>query len=433
MQSHALTCASTRTHLHLHAAFRDHAHLACPRRAQDDVHGKLAAHILLQAGGACKSTLEFNFQKSAAQLMHPMLPGPHVVHGPALWPAASQTFRVDEDVFARHGADISAFTAASKVTRLVDGGEHHTSLLISAVPLDRPEIDKRLAILREWHATLHGNAGAIAVAALARLARRQTTHVTSVCGACGAHGAVQLCSRCKDARYCDRKCQANHWPQHKAYCKAAAKALAAAAAAAVAASVSPSESPASSAAAAAFSVPMAATAATTATTGPDMTAGESRRHWHLLCHQKDASAAWSSLESAGSSARAAALDFYDVVSREERGTMTTVVNCIYRNANAGGVPQVLVLVPQGLTDSVEEGQKMQETVFTKQLDVLKPFMLHVSMQLKREVFVQVACRAWWRQWRVSADKSGAIPDGAVWTQSDRRLPLDLRAYTFKAS
>ncbi len=141
---------------------------------------------------------------------------------------------------------------------------------------------------------------------------------------------------------------------------------------------------------------------------------------------------WSSLESASRSARAKALRFYDHVRQEKtQGTKIMAVNCIYRDA--GGVSQVLVIVPQGLTDSADEAQRLQETVFTKQVDVLKPFMLHATMQLKRELFVQVACRTRWRQWRVSADKSGAIPDGAVWTLSDRRLPLDLRAYTFKAS
>jgi hypothetical protein len=55
------------------------------------------------------------------------------------------------------------------------------------------------------------------------------------------------------------------------------------------------------------------------------------------------------------------------------------------------------------------------------------------MMLKRDLFVQVASRQGWRQWRITADKDGNIPDSAVWTESDRRLPLDLREYKFKAS
>ena len=39
------------------------------------------------------------------------------------------------------------------------------------------------------------------------------------CWACFVDGAVQTCSGCKNASYCDKKCQRQDWPHHKKYCK----------------------------------------------------------------------------------------------------------------------------------------------------------------------------------------------------------------------
>ncbi len=40
------------------------------------------------------------------------------------------------------------------------------------------------------------------------------------CSACGKQSSsLLLCSRCKQARYCDAGCQHKHWPQHKQQCK----------------------------------------------------------------------------------------------------------------------------------------------------------------------------------------------------------------------
>mmetsp|Transcript_85462 Transcript_85462/g.171112 ORF Transcript_85462/g.171112 Transcript_85462/m.171112 type:complete len:538 (-) Transcript_85462:796-2409(-) len=41
-----------------------------------------------------------------------------------------------------------------------------------------------------------------------------------VCAACGKEKASQVCSRCKETRYCSRECQTKHWKSdHKAVCK----------------------------------------------------------------------------------------------------------------------------------------------------------------------------------------------------------------------
>ena len=38
---------------------------------------------------------------------------------------------------------------------------------------------------------------------------------------CGEDGGVSLkvCKPCMHVRYCDAKCQRNHWPKHKKECK----------------------------------------------------------------------------------------------------------------------------------------------------------------------------------------------------------------------
>lgn len=43
------------------------------------------------------------------------------------------------------------------------------------------------------------------------------------CSACGAEEATSKCSNCLSVSYCDRKCQLNHWENHKKQCSALAK------------------------------------------------------------------------------------------------------------------------------------------------------------------------------------------------------------------
>jgi hypothetical protein len=100
-----------------------------------------------------------------------------------------------------------------------------------------------------------------------------------------------------------------------------------------------------------------------------------------------------------------------------------------------------LIKPKAPTETVCGEAKVSMAMFSEQMDEGKVFIAHCVMQLKRDLFVQVASREGWRQWRISAAKTGsdsgvaykmgAIPDDAVWTPSDRRLPLDLREYTFK--
>ncbi|KAJ7837068.1 hypothetical protein B0H14DRAFT_2792767 [Mycena olivaceomarginata] len=40
-----------------------------------------------------------------------------------------------------------------------------------------------------------------------------------VCGQCSNCSGALKCSRCKMMTYCNRKCQATHWPVHKIHCK----------------------------------------------------------------------------------------------------------------------------------------------------------------------------------------------------------------------
>ncbi|KAG7672885.1 hypothetical protein Ndes2526B_g08357 [Nannochloris sp. 'desiccata'] len=47
------------------------------------------------------------------------------------------------------------------------------------------------------------------------------------CANCGAtDGNLRRCSRCKEARYCSKECQIEHFPSHKGPCKAASRATA---------------------------------------------------------------------------------------------------------------------------------------------------------------------------------------------------------------
>lgn len=45
------------------------------------------------------------------------------------------------------------------------------------------------------------------------------------CAMCDAPDAKQLCTKCKTANYCKRKCQVVHWPEHKELCARIAQAL----------------------------------------------------------------------------------------------------------------------------------------------------------------------------------------------------------------
>eukprot|EP00040_Diaphanoeca_grandis_P029139 m.169804 g.169804 ORF g.169804 m.169804 type:complete len:1172 (-) comp31590_c0_seq1:109-3624(-) len=47
--------------------------------------------------------------------------------------------------------------------------------------------------------------------------KRSTEHI-SICASCGKPGAIAKCARCKVIHYCDRKCQKNHYKQHKKLC-----------------------------------------------------------------------------------------------------------------------------------------------------------------------------------------------------------------------
>ena len=40
----------------------------------------------------------------------------------------------------------------------------------------------------------------------------------AVCCVCGSSEGVKQCSRCKSAKYCSQKCQAEHWSSHSVIC-----------------------------------------------------------------------------------------------------------------------------------------------------------------------------------------------------------------------
>jgi hypothetical protein len=43
--------------------------------------------------------------------------------------------------------------------------------------------------------------------------------VPTVCENCGSVGAYHKCSQCLKANYCDRRCQQNHWEEHREHCE----------------------------------------------------------------------------------------------------------------------------------------------------------------------------------------------------------------------
>lgn len=71
-------------------------------------------------------------------------------------------------------------------------------------------------------------AGAVSVAIVSdeTLGRGMMAHCARIvpfkrfCSACGACPRAKLhkCARCKQARYCNRECQARHWAQHRRFC-----------------------------------------------------------------------------------------------------------------------------------------------------------------------------------------------------------------------
>ena len=63
----------------------------------------------------------------------------------------------------------------------------------------------------------------------AQLSERVLTRLTKIkqgetfCKYCGKEMAKSLCTVCKKARYCDKKCQTKGWKYHKTWCKVDAK------------------------------------------------------------------------------------------------------------------------------------------------------------------------------------------------------------------
>ena len=58
------------------------------------------------------------------------------------------------------------------------------------------------------------------------LAKKLAHDVQTLCAAGCGEEALERCSVCAGAKYCGRKCQKKHWPEHKGPCKVAAEMLA---------------------------------------------------------------------------------------------------------------------------------------------------------------------------------------------------------------
>ena len=58
------------------------------------------------------------------------------------------------------------------------------------------------------------------------LAKKLAHDVQTLCAAGCGEEALERCSLCAGAKYCGRKCQKKHWPEHKVVCKTAAEGLA---------------------------------------------------------------------------------------------------------------------------------------------------------------------------------------------------------------
>ena len=57
------------------------------------------------------------------------------------------------------------------------------------------------------------------------LAEKLAHDIQTLCAAGCGKVALERCSVCAGAKYCGRKCQKKHWPEHKKQCKAAAEML----------------------------------------------------------------------------------------------------------------------------------------------------------------------------------------------------------------
>ena len=58
------------------------------------------------------------------------------------------------------------------------------------------------------------------------LAKKLAHDIQTLCAAGCGEEALERCSLCAGAKYCGRKCQKKHWPEHKGQCKIAAEAVA---------------------------------------------------------------------------------------------------------------------------------------------------------------------------------------------------------------
>ena len=52
-------------------------------------------------------------------------------------------------------------------------------------------------------------------------AKEEADDIQTLCSAGCGKVALERCSLCAGAKYCGRKCQKKHWPEHKEPCKAA--------------------------------------------------------------------------------------------------------------------------------------------------------------------------------------------------------------------
>ena len=63
-------------------------------------------------------------------------------------------------------------------------------------------------------------------AAEAEKAKEEADDSQTLCAAGCGEVALERCSLCAGAKYCGRKCQKKHWPEHKGPCKKATEMLA---------------------------------------------------------------------------------------------------------------------------------------------------------------------------------------------------------------
>jgi hypothetical protein len=58
------------------------------------------------------------------------------------------------------------------------------------------------------------------------VAKKLAHDIQTLCAAGCGEEALERCSACAGAKYCGRKCQKKHWPEHKEHCKKVAEVLA---------------------------------------------------------------------------------------------------------------------------------------------------------------------------------------------------------------